>query len=147
MSYDEVVATRKWYDNALDLQQSTTSGEKVLYNTVTNPADDVVCSHPKMSQTKADWWKKKRDQQPAQLKRAGRCKDPETKPGRRERRVTFWYHFVSKIKMVQGKVDHYKSRLVVDCSKQVGGQTALLLLYSKPHWSWSTAILSGFWQI
>ena len=30
-------------------------------------------------------------------------------------------HFVYKIKMKQGKVDRYKSRLVVDGSKQVSG--------------------------
>ena len=47
MTYDEVVATSKRYDKAMDLQRATTSGEQVHYNTVTNPADRVVCSNPK----------------------------------------------------------------------------------------------------
>ena len=77
MTYDEVVATCRRYDNAMDLQRSITSGEQVHYNTVTNPADRVVCSYPKCRKaghTQADCWKKKRDQQTAQLKRAGRSK-------------------------------------------------------------------------
>ena len=47
MTYDEVVATCRRYDNAMDLQRSITSGEQVHYNTVTNPADRVVCFYPK----------------------------------------------------------------------------------------------------
>ena len=77
MAYDEVVATCKRYDKAMDLQRSITSGEQVHYNTVTNPADRVDCSYPKCRKaghTQADCWKKKRDQQTAQLKIAGRSK-------------------------------------------------------------------------
>ena len=70
----KVVATCKRYAKAMNLQRSTTSGEQVIYNTVTNPADRVVCSYLKCGKgghTQADCWKKKRDLQTAQLKRAG----------------------------------------------------------------------------
>ena len=77
MTYDAVVATCKQYDKAMDLERSIASGERAHYNTVTKPADRVDCSYlkcRKAGHTQADCWKKKQDQQTAQLKRARRSK-------------------------------------------------------------------------
>ncbi len=60
MSFNDVVATCKRYDKAIDQQRLNASIEQVHMNTVTNTTDRVVCSYPKCGKsghTQADCWK------------------------------------------------------------------------------------------
>ena len=83
-TYDEIVATCKRYDKAMD-QQRINSVSKI--HMTSNGEEKVVCSYPKCGKpghSQVNCWKRKHDLNIAQLKRAGKRRD--FKPQRHESR-------------------------------------------------------------
>ena len=87
-TFEQIVAICKRYDKAMDLQRLNLASE--IHMNTSSSREKVVCSYPKCGKaghTLAHCWKRKKDQNIAQLKRAGRSRDRHPPPGARSGRL------------------------------------------------------------